>query len=366
MTSGTSSRPISLQFISMTLLTAVVVAVFLGMIQDFLIALFLAAVLSGILFPTYKLIKDRMMGGRPGVAAAVTLTLLFLGGIVPLMALIFLLAEQARDIGQSAIPWIREQLANDDGMAANLPQWLPFREQIQALLPDFLVRLGELSGSISQVTFQLASRVTSSIAAFLLGLLVFFYGLYYFLTKGGLVLERAKAYAHVFGGIHEQVLERALAVSQATIRGTLLIGLIQGTLAGIGFAIFGVQGAVFWGGVMAVASFIPIVGPAIVWIPAVFYLLAINEPLQAIGLAAWSLIIVSNIDNILRPYLVGRESKLSDLVVLISTLGGLSMFGAAGLIIGPVIAAVCITIVDAYGQILQKHVSGEEQAGSGI
>jgi predicted PurR-regulated permease PerM len=132
-------------------------------------------------------------------------------------------------------------------------------------------------------------------------------------------------------------------VTRATLQSVLIIGAIQGALGGIALAMAGIEGAVFWGLVIAVASTIPVVGTALVLAPATLALLIRGDTGAALGLGAFSLIVVGGIDNLLRPYLVGHSARLPDLLVLVSTLGGLAMFGATGIIVGPVLAGVFLT-----------------------
>ena len=144
-----------------------------------------------------------------------------------------------------------------------------------------------------------------------------------------------------------------ISVSRATIKGTFLIGVAQGFLGGFGFWVAGLPGAAFWGCVMAVLSVIPGIGPTLVLVPGVI-VLAVNEQyVAAIGLAVWTSLAVTTVDNLLRPLLVGRDTKMPDLLVLVSTFGGLASFGAVGLVIGPVIAGLFITIWSVLEEYLQ-------------
>ena len=147
------------------------------------------------------------------------------------------------------------------------------------------------------------------------------------------------------------VIERFISVTRATLRGSLLIGGIQGLLTGIGFAVAGISGAAFWGTIVVVLSVIPGIGAPIVWLPAVGWLFALGEPVTGLALAAWCAVVVGSIDNVLRPRLVGSDARMSDLMILISTLGGISLFGAPGFVIGPIVAAVFVTLWDVYGRV---------------
>ncbi len=145
------------------------------------------------------------------------------------------------------------------------------------------------------------------------------------------------------------MVDRFVSVTRATLKGTLVIGVIQGGLAGLSFWLAGINGPAFWTTVMAVLSIIPGIGAALVWIPAVVFLAVTGKVAAAIGVTVWCGIVVGTVDNVLRPRLVGRDAKLSDLMILLSTLGGIVLFGAIGFIIGPIVAALFVTVWDLYG-----------------
>jgi len=125
---------------------------------------------------------------------------------------------------------------------------------------------------------------------------------------------------------------------------------VQGGLAGLALAVVGIQGATFWGTLMVVLSIIPALGTALVWVPAAIYLFAVGKTASAIGLALWCVLVVGTVDNFLRPKLVGRDTKMPDLLILLSTFGGLSMFGVVGFVLGPIIAALFIAVWRIYGK----------------
>ena len=147
----------------------------------------------------------------------------------------------------------------------------------------------------------------------------------------------------------KRLIDKGQSVTRATIKGTLVIGIVQGTLAGLAFAVVGIAGAAFWGTLMAVLSMIPAVGTALVWVPAVIYLYIKGQVVAATGLLIWCAAVVGTVDNVLRPRLVGGDTEMPDLLILVSTLGGLSMFGAIGIIVGPIVAALFLVVWDIFG-----------------
>jgi predicted PurR-regulated permease PerM len=148
----------------------------------------------------------------------------------------------------------------------------------------------------------------------------------------------------------ERIVGRFLSVVRATVKGTLVVGIAQGALGGLGFWVAGISGAVFWSVAMTALSVIPSIGTAIIWVPGVLYLFAMGQTAAAVGLLLWCSLIVATVDNVLRPRLVGRDTKLPDVLILISTLGGIVLFGITGFVIGPLIASMFVTVWEIYGE----------------
>jgi predicted PurR-regulated permease PerM len=193
----------------------------------------------------------------------------------------------------------------------------------------------------------IASRALSIGQQTLQGTVFFFlmlYLLFFFLRDGPRLLE-GLVRALPFGDERERhLLERFAEVSRATIKGTLVVGIAQGMIGGLAFAILGIGSPVLWGVVMALLSILPAVGPALVWLPAAIVLIASGEIVAGVALILVGVFIIGLVDNLLRPILVGRDTRMPDYLILLSTLGGLVGFGLAGIIIGPIIAAFFLSI----------------------
>ena len=144
------------------------------------------------------------------------------------------------------------------------------------------------------------------------------------------------------------MLDKFTSVTRATLKGTAVIGVLQGGLAGFAFWVVGIPSAVFWGAIMAVLSIIPGIGTALVWGPAVIILAAGGSYMKAGGLGIFCAVVVGSIDNLLRPILVGKDTQMHELMIFFGTLGGIVMFGVVGMIIGPIVAALFITIWEIY------------------
>jgi predicted PurR-regulated permease PerM len=144
--------------------------------------------------------------------------------------------------------------------------------------------------------------------------------------------------------------ERFTAVTRATLKGTLVVGAVQGTLGAIFFALLGLEGPVFWGAMMWACSLIPVIGPTIIWLPASLILIISGSVAKGLLLMGLGTFVIALADNILRPILVGRETRMPDFLVLLATLGGLTLFGLSGFVAGPAIAALFITAWDMFAR----------------
>ena len=322
--------------------------IFFGMIRRMAVALLLAAIFAGMFHPLYRKLS-RWFGGRTSVAALVTVVILLLVVLIPLSAFLGIVVAQAIDVTQSVGPWIERQIQQPDRLDELL--WNnPRLEWLQPYQHQVMTKVSELAGSVGSFLVNSVAAATRGTASFLLSLFVMIYAFFYFLIHGRAVLERILYYIPLEPGDETLMVQKFLSVTRATLKGSLVIGIIQGTLAGVAFAVAGIDGAAFWGTVMAVLSIIPAVGTGLVWIPAVAYLFVIGRTATALALGIWCAVVVGTVDNFLRPALVGRDTKMPDLLVLISTLGGLFYFGAVGFIIGPVVAALFISVWEIYGR----------------
>ena len=150
----------------------------------------------------------------------------------------------------------------------------------------------------------------------------------------------------------EHIISKIKQTVFSTVQGVILIAIVQGILAGLGMIIFGVPNAVLWGSVSAVASLVPGLGTAIVFIPAVAYMFIIGNTAFAIGLLLWGFIIVGLVDNFLGPYLYSRGSQIHQLIMLFAVLGGIAFFGPLGFIFGPIIVALFFSLIEIYQTLI--------------
>lgn len=339
---------------------------FFVMIRGLVLAVFLAAIFAGLVHPFYAWILSRVRGKR-ALASALTIAVLFFGVAVPVGSILTVAVTEAVQVAQGVEAWL-------DG-GARVEQWralvarIPFADRVVPQGDELVQAVLDVTahaGSFLWGTFTGAARGTAS---FLLQLFVLLYALFFFLMSGAETLGMALAYLPLSAPEKERLLERFVSVAKATLKGSFLLGVIQGSMAGLAFWAAGVPGAAFWGATTVFFAILPAVGAGIIWVPVVIYLLSTGQVVAGVILLAWCVLVVSTIDNILRPRLIGRDAGMSDLMILLSTLGGLALFGAVGFIVGPIVAAMFITGWDIYGEAffdwpLKRAESGTGDAGA--
>jgi len=219
---------------------------------------------------------------------------------------------------------------------------LPYREML-------LEHLGGFVGSLSKAVVDLFQSATLGTVNVVMTAFIVLYTMFFFLIDGDKLVKLILYYLPLDDRDEELLLNRFTSVSRATLKGTAVIGFLQGGMAGLGFWVLGVPSALLWAVIMMFMSVVPGVGGTLIWAPAVVYLLGIGHIWEGITLFIYCAAIVGSIDNVLRPKLVGNDTQLHELMIFFSTLGGLVMFGFPGFIIGPIIAALFVTVWDIYG-----------------
>jgi len=333
--------------LALLLLTLFISLIFLFMIRSFLMAIFLAGIFSAMAHPFYRRI-EKWYGGRRILASLSTIAFILLVVILPLGLLTGILTAQAIRIGQAIAPWVQSQISQP-GELQQLLSHIPFYEKIAAHSDVIWSKGGELIGSLSQVLISSLSTVTLGTVSFIFMSFVMLYAMFFFLMDGDKLLYKILYYMPLNDRHERRILEKFTSVTRATLKGTAVIGVLQGGLAGVAFWVVGIPNAVFWGTIMTILSIIPGIGTAIVWGPAVIILAIGGSYVKAAGLGIFCALLVGSIDNLLRPMLVGKDTQMHELMIFFGTLGGIIMFGAMGIIIGPIVAALFYVIWDMYG-----------------
>lgn len=337
---------------SVILLAVSISILFLSMISGFLMAIVMAAIFSGLIYPFYLKILNRFKG-KTILSGMLTLLIFFFIVLIPVAGIIAVLVEQALSASETLGPLIRKELSEPNQLLADI-QALPVVNKVfpdPEALADALEKLVKGAGSF---VVNNLSNVTSGTVNFLFQFFIMLFTMYYFLVYGRDYLGKLLFSLPLNSNDEKRLLTKFTSVTRATLKGTFIIGAVQGAMGGVAMWIAGIPNTLFWGVIMAVFAIIPAIGPAIVWFPASIFLFIQGETTAGISLFLFGAIAISNIDNLLRPRLVGREAQLPDLMILFGTLGGLALFGAVGLIIGPIIAALFVTIWDIYGEVFHN------------
>ncbi|MDV2077484.1 AI-2E family transporter [Marinobacter xestospongiae] len=312
---------------------------FVLLMKPFFGPIFWAVAIALIFHPVQQWLLRRI-GDRPNTVALLTLTLCMVIVVIPVIVLITSLVAE----GVSLYQQIQDGELRPGEYIDKVTQSFP---AIQSLLDQFDIDLSGLRERAvnafvggSQFLAKQALGVGQNTFQFFLSLALMVY-LAFFLLRDGHKLVELLIKALPLGDARERLLFAKFAeVTRATVKGNLLIAIIQGALGGFIFWVLGIKGALLWGVVMAIVSLLPAVGAAIVWVPAAVYLFAVGDWVQATVLTAFGVVVIGLADNILRPIFVGRDTKLPDYIVLLSTLGGIVMFGINGFVMGPLVAAL--------------------------
>lgn len=345
-------------------LVAVISLLFVGMIAQFLMAILMAGLFSALTQPVFHWLT-RLFGGNRYLGAAVNLLLLVLVVLLPVTLLAGIVIAQAVDVGRSLTP-IAVQFVREPEAFITWLHNLPYYQEVMAYEDELKNQLaasieaagGFLVGGLSQVAISTANLLFMA--------LVFLYTFFFFQLDGHKVVHAILYYLPLEDRVERRLLTKFTLVTQAMLKGTFLIGLLQGALAGIAFGVAGVPHAVFWGTVMAVLSIVPGIGSAVVWVPGSIILMLQGNIVAGVGLFLFCALVVGSIDNLLRPILVGKDTNMHELMIFFGTLGGLFTFGMAGLLIGPVIASLFLTIWEIYGEAFHDVLPavGEETAAA--
>jgi predicted PurR-regulated permease PerM len=344
-----TARGHAIHNVSFFILVAVTTAAFLALIAGFVMPVFWAAVLATVFFPLQRRYVA-WLGGRRSLAAVATM-LTILGLVVAPLVLV------GMAVSREAV-YLHDQIMSG---TVDLQAPLRFMRRLTPLAGDYLANFGIEIESLAQRLSTSAIAVSQFIASRALGIgqdvlrvtALFFlmlYILFFFLRDGSQLVAMLIRVVPLGHGRKRRLLGKFAQVSLATMKGTLVVGIVQGAIGAILFWILGIPAPVFWGTLMAVFSVLPAVGPGLVWLPAAVILLGMGHIVKGIVLIAAGVLVIGLVDNLLRPLLVGRDTQMPDYLVLLATLGGLAVFGISGFVIGPVIAAFFLVVWEMFAQ----------------
>jgi predicted PurR-regulated permease PerM len=320
-------------------------------------AVFWGAVLAILFVPFYRRLLARMKQ-RPNLAALATLAICLVLVILPLtlitMAMLqegLLVYEKIRS-GQINFGTYFQQIV------AALPGWLTRLLDRMDLLDINSIQQRLSSGAVqgSQYVATQAISITQNTFDFMVSFFIMLYLLFFLLRDGATLSTRIRDAIPLSASHKRHLFKKFTTVIRATVKGNVAVAAIQGALGGLAFWFLGIQGALLWAVLMAFLSLLPAIGAAVVWLPVAIYFLVTGAIWQGVALIAFGVLAIGLVDNVLRPILVGKDTQMPDYVVLISTLGGMALFGLNGFVIGPAVAALFIACWDLFSETPDVHM----------
>jgi predicted PurR-regulated permease PerM len=321
----------------------------LRLLSPFLSSMAWAAVIALAAYPLHRQYL-RLVRGRAVLAASLSTVTVVLVVVVPLSVMLVLFAGQAMTVynfvqvsaAEGQIPG-REEFLNNPTVAQLMKDLGPYVSQVD-LKPVLLSAMN----SVSSIAVGLSKAIFINTLAVIVKFFVMVALLFFFFRDGEKLVRGFWAMVPL-GDDHKLVLASTVQrVVGAVMYGIVLTCVVQGILGGVGFALAGIPSAVFFGAVMVVCAFIPVVGTALVWVPAALYLLTTGHVGKGIFLAVWGVLVISSIDNFIRPFFISGKAKIPLLVILLGVLGGLATMGFLGIIVGPLLFAVSIELARVY------------------
>lgn len=335
-----------LQITTLFILLGIAIVLAFFIFRPYLYSIILAAVFAVVFGPMYKKISN-FIGGKKGIGALITLIVIFLLIFVPLFFFGAKVFQESRSMYQYVLEPGRN-IFEGEGVVTYI------QGKIINYMPSFSSNANEYAKQGIDWVFNNFGSIFSGVTQFVVGLIIMFLSLFFFLKDGTKFREALLAYSPLEDKFDRQILDTLATTASSVVRGTLVISILQGILAGIGFWMFGIPNPALWGLVLIVIALIPAVGAMIVIIPAVLYLFFFVNPLFALGLLLWGVFVVSMADNVLRPILIEKTVNIHPFIIFLGVIGGIQFFGPMGFILGPVIISLLFTLFRIYPELFKK------------
>jgi predicted PurR-regulated permease PerM len=339
----------------LALLIAVSIA-FGWVLLPFYGAVFWGTVLAILFSPLYRRLLARMPR-RPNMAAIATLLLVLFIVILPLAFITTVLVQEGTQVYARIRSGQLDAGALFQQVVGALPPWLVNQLDRYDLLDlgSLQQRLSTAATEASQQIAQQALNIGQNTFQFLIAFAIMLYLLFFLLRDGAMLALRIRDAVPLSQHHKRHLFSKFTTVIRATVKGNIAVAAAQGFLGGLIFWFLGIQGALLWGALMGFLSLLPAVGAGLVWVPVALYFLAAGPVWKGATLIAFGVLVIGLVDNLLRPILVGKDTQMPDYVVLISTLGGIALFGLNGFVIGPVVAALFIAAWDLFSEAPEMH-----------
>jgi len=316
----------------------------LYLVYPFIYPIFWAAVIAIMFYPIFEWVHKHLKSRS--MSSALLLLGVILVIFIPLTLLSLLLVNESVELYNSVSKsGIFQVDAEGASRYIEKTALAPYADTIRTEWTNYA---SQATRSISNYLFSAIKNITQNSLRFFFMAFIMLYTLFYFFKDGERMLKKLMKLCPLGDRYEKMLFEKFTSTTRATLKSTFLLGGLQGILGGLMFWFTGIQGALVWGVIMAALSIIPVLGSFIVWLPAGIIMLAFGSLWQGLVILLFGSIVIGNIDNILRPVMVGKDIQMHPLLVLFSTLGGILAFGVTGFIIGPIIAALYMAMVSIY------------------
>jgi predicted PurR-regulated permease PerM len=335
-------------------------AAFVYMVRAFLIPVLLAAVFTTLFYPWYQRVLA-WLGGRRVAASLLTCLIILVLLLGPVWSVGVIVARQAVELYTGVSKQVGDLFQRRDTLLHDLEQ-TPWFEALGLDRVDWAAKAQEVAEGAGKLAATVVNKTGRGTLSLFIAISITLFSMFYFFADGEELVRRLKFLSPLDERHENAIVERFASVARATVRGTVIIALVQATLGTVLLWACGVEAPILWGVVMAVLAFIPIVGVKLVLLPAGLWQILTGSVWQGVIIILASFVVILNVDNLLRPRLVGQGAKMHDLLIFFATLGGLGTFGIAGLIVGPVLAAFVASMLEIYASEFRGELEGASQA----
>ncbi|PWI32083.1 AI-2E family transporter [Vibrio albus] len=333
------------------------------LIQPYIHSIVMAFIFSLLMFPIHEQIEKKLPQ-RPNTVSFISCVLLTFIIIIPLLAVFAAIVQQGSLASQSVYQWVTNGGINQFfeqpwilDTVSIINEYSPF-DKIEP--QEIAQKIAQLSTTFGSKLVSISAKVLGDATSFLVNFFLMLFVLFFLLRDNDKIIRVLRHVLPLSRSQEDKLLDEIEKVSKSAVMGSFLTALAQGIAGGIGMFIVGFP-ALFWGTMMGFASFIPVVGTALIWLPAAAYLFITGDTGWAIFLSVWSIAVVGSIDNILRPFLMQGSAGMNTLLIFFSLLGGLHSFGLMGLIYGPLIFAITIVLFNIYEEEFQSFLNQQDR-----
>ena len=338
---------IHIKNISFFLVFIAIVVLFVYVIRFFAAPLFYAILIAAFSYPLYQWIVKKL-NGRERLAAFLSILLLFVFVLIPLTIIGVLLIRDSFVLYSTAQSYVGQWVGYVTENFSKLEYLLPQAVREQLAVIDWKSSAVQAVQTVTNFVFTQLQNLTKNAVGVVGMIFIMLYSLFYLYKDGPRWVQKLIEYSPLDDGDERLFIKKFITTAKATLLGTLAIGAVQGILGALAFWVLGITAPIFWGLVIMLLSIVPVIGAFIVWVPVVIVLMIQGSWVAAIFLALYGLFVIGLADNFLRPVLVGSRTKIHPLLILLSTLGGIAIFGFTGIILGPIIAALFLTVLEIY------------------